>query len=168
MHSIIRFRFVTLGIALSGLAAAGVDAQVRRAQPGRSQVQVTIELKIGPDALKAAGSGACTHAPQASIYDLRAQLRAVRFAVSGQSVQLSFWDPLDGSEDMFTLAASTGTNARSVSTVRGGNAKGSGTAVFEPAGKGGTFRIDARTADGIPIAGTIKCDAFTPHMAEGG
>ena len=37
-----------------------------------------------------------------------------------------------------------------------------------PAGKGGTLTIDAKSKAGQAIAGTIKCDAFTPHIADGG
>jgi hypothetical protein len=55
-----------------------------------------------------------------------------------------------------------------ISTVRGGKPNGSGTATFEPAGKGGTFKIQAKTADGTVVAGSIKCDGFLPHFAEGG
>jgi hypothetical protein len=55
-----------------------------------------------------------------------------------------------------------------VSTVRGGQVTGSGKVTFEPSGKGGTFRVDATAADGTSISGTIRCDAFTPHVAEGG
>ena len=37
-----------------------------------------------------------------------------------------------------------------------------------PSGKGGVFTIEAKAADGTAITGTIKCDAFAPHTAEGG
>jgi hypothetical protein len=155
--------------ALAGAATATAAAQVRRTPgEGPAQVQVGVELKVGADSLQAAGAGTCTHAPQASIYNVRSQLRTARYASGGQSVQLTMWDPLDGSEDMFTLAASKGSNSRTVSTVRGGQATGSGKVTFEPSGKGGTFRVDAKAADGSSITGTIRCDAFTPHVAEGG
>jgi hypothetical protein len=28
--------------------------------------------------------------------------------------------------------------------------------------------VEAKAADGTAITGTIKCDAFAPHLAEGG
>jgi hypothetical protein len=43
-----------------------------------------------------------------------------------------------------------------------------GDVILTPAGKGGTRTIDAKSKAGEAIVGTIKCDAFTPHIAEGG
>ena len=45
-----------------------------------------------------------------------------------------------------------------------GNAKVS----MEQSGKGGTFTVYAKSAEGADIIGTIKCEAFAPHVAEGG
>jgi len=144
-------------------------AQIRR-EPGGTQVQVpvSVDLKIGNESFQATSSGSCTHAPQAAIYNVRSQLRTARLSAGDRSAQITFWDPLDGSDDMFNLAVSTGPSSGTVSTVRGGQPAGSGSVAFEPAGKGGTFRITAKTADGKPITGTITCQAFTPHVAEGG
>jgi len=166
MHPPITARAVIATTMLS-LAVLTAAAQVRR-EPGGAQVQVSVDLKIGGRSLQTNAGGSCTHAPQASINNIRSQLRTARFSAGERSAQLTFWDPLDGSNDMFTLAVSTGPSSSTVSTVRGGHPAGSGSVAFEPAGKGGTFRIEAKAADGTPIAGTIKCDAFTPHVAEGG
>jgi hypothetical protein len=70
---------------------------------------------------------------------------------------------------MVTLSVSTGNSSRQISTVRGGGAtSGSGKVTLEKSGSGGAFTIDAKTSDGASITGTIKCDAFAPHVAEGG
>jgi hypothetical protein len=66
------------------------------------------------------------------------------------------------------LSVTNGNVSQQVSTVRGGAATGSGKVTLERAGNGGTFSVDARTTSGTAISGTIKCDAFAPHMAEGG
>lgn len=147
------------------VAAAG--AQVRR-EPGRTAVELSLDLNAGGEVMKGTGTGACTHAPRASIYGVTSQLRTARLADGPKSIQITLWDPLDGSDDMFTVAFGSGDAAGTVSRVRGGTTAGSGTVTFEPSGKGGTFRIDAKTADGRAVSGTVTCSAFTPHVAEGG
>jgi len=166
MHQLASVRILT-GTIIVSVATLAATAQVRRAQPEQAQVKITIDLKIGSEPLQSAGSGSCTHAPQAAIYNVRSQLRSVRYSADGRAVQLTLWDPIDGADDMFSLSTTAGTT-RTISTVRGGSVVGSGKVTFEPAGKGGTFRVAAAAADGTAIAGTIKCDAFTPHIAEGG
>lgn len=139
--------------------------QTRTGGRAASTVPITVELKVGAETYQASGPGICTHAPQASIYDIRSQMWTARHeAGAGKSAQLTFWRPMDKSRDMFGLSV----NAARVSTVRGGQPSGSGTVQFEPEGKGGTFRVNAKTADGKAIVGTIKCDGFLPHTAEGG
>ena len=162
-----RRQVVTAALALATTAqwTSPASAQIRRAPTNGSSVSVSVDLKVGSDTVAATGTGQCTHAPQASIYNVRSQLWSVRHdAAPGKAVQLSLWRPADGSADMFTLSVGTIT----VSTVRGGQAAGSGTATFEPSGNGGSFRIDAKSANGQSISGSITCQAFTPHIAEGG
>ena len=156
--------FLLTLVLLAPVAASGQ----RRQQPGPTEAQIAVDLKIGAAPYQISGAGTCTHAPQAAIYNVRSQLRTVQHSGEGRSVQLTVWDPLDGSEDMFSLSTNVGTASRDVSTVRGGPVTGSGKVTFEPAGNGGTFRIAAKAPDGTSISGTIKCDAFTPHVAEGG
>jgi hypothetical protein len=67
---------------------------------------------------------------------------------------------------MFTLSVN-GKTTVSVTTVRS-QVSGSGKVTLAPAGKGGTFTIDAKAKTGESITGSIKCDAFTPAIAEGG
>ena len=45
---------------------------------------------------------------------------------------------------------------------------GTGTVILSTSAKGGTFTVAAKTTAGEAIAGTIKCEAFTPAIAEGG
>ena len=148
-------------------SVAIVSAQGRR-QSGAVQVPVVVNLKVGAETIQATGSGSCTHAPQAAIFSVKSHMRTARIGEGERSVQLTWWDPADGSDDMINLSVGTGSSSRNVSTVRGGQPSGSGTATFEAEGKRGTFRVQAKAADGTAIAGTITCEAFTPHVAEGG
>jgi hypothetical protein len=91
----------------------------------------------------------------------------VRHQEDGRSVQLTLWKPADGSAAMFSLSVN-GRKSTSLSTVRGGQVSGSGTVTLAPAGKGGTFTIDAKGPSGETFSGTFKCEAFTPAIAEGG
>jgi hypothetical protein len=126
-----------------------------------------VSLKVGSEVYDTKGQGSCTHAPIAAIYGVRAQMWSVRHEGGGRSVQLTFWKPSDASASMFSLSVS-GTKSTSVSTVRGGQVTGSGTVTLAASGKGGTFTVDAKPKSGEAIAGTIKCEAFTPAIAEGG
>lgn len=157
---------VIVSVIIVGLFAApkAADAQARRQAPEQKTVPVAVDLKVGSDALQGSGPGRCTHAPVASIYDVRAQMWTAAYEAGGKPVQLTFWRPTDKSADMFGLQAPR----VNVSTVRGGTPSGSGTVTFEPAGKGAIFKVQAKAADGTTIAGSIKCDAFLPHVAEGG
>src|SRR5688500_13728332 len=85
------------------LASVAAGAQ-RRQQPGQTEVQIAVDVKIGAEPYQISGAGTCSHAPQASIYNVRSQLRTVRHSSEGRSVQLTVWDPLDGSGDMFSLS----------------------------------------------------------------
>jgi hypothetical protein len=104
----------------------------------------------------------------ASIYNTVAELWSVQQSEAGQSLSLTLWKPKDGSGDMVTLSVTSGGVAHQVVTVRGGTTTGSGKVTLEKSGNGGTFSVNAKSGSGNAISGTIKCDAFAPHMAEGG
>ena len=159
----------TLSVAAVAITFATVLTradQVRR--QGSAEVPLEVSLKVGGAAYVAKGQGACTHARQASIYDVRAEMWSVRqTGEGGSSVELTFWKPSDGSASMFSLSLNA-TKSVSISTVKGGQVTGSGSVNLSPSAKGGTFTVDAKTRAGEAVAGTIKCEAFTPAIAEGG
>jgi hypothetical protein len=160
-----RMKLLVPIITMSLLGAAqAADAQARRQGPDQKTVPVTLDLKIGSESVQGSGPGRCTHAPAASIYDVRAQMWTAAYESEGKPVQLTFWRPTDKSPDMFGLQAPR----VNISTVRGGKPNGSGTVTFEPSAKGGIFKIQAKGADGTTVAGSIKCEGFLPHVAEGG
>lgn len=163
--------FQVMGCGLLMVAAAqGIQ---RRVAPGaqRPTVAVTIALQSAGGPYQFSGEGRCTYAPTASIYGILSEQWSVQQSEGSRSMALTFWKPKKGAETMFTLSMSSGSKSESVSTVKAPEApapEGSGTATFEPAGKGGTFKIAAKNARGGAITGTIRCDAFTPAIAEGG
>jgi hypothetical protein len=159
VHTVIAGSVIAIG------ATSIVLAQVRRERP--AEVPLEVSLNVAGRQYSAKGLGSCTHAPKASIYDVIAEMWTVRQQGDGGSVQLTLWKPADGSANMFTLAVSGATNT-TLSTVRGSEVSGSGKVTLTPAGKGGTLTIDAKSKAGQAIAGTIKCEAFTPHIADGG
>ena len=69
---------------------------------------------------------------------------------------------------MVTVSVNTGNTSHEVNTVRGAATSGSGKASLANTGAGGTFTLAAKTRTGTEITGTIKCEAFAPHTAEGG
>lgn len=154
----------TTALVVITCAVALPQAEQARQQTGPIQVPIEVSLKIGGQAFIAKGLGSCTHAPKASIYNVPAQLWSVNQRGDGGLVQLTLWKPADGSANMFSLSVK---NTR-ISTVKGGQITGEGTVTLAPSGKGGTLTVDAKTRTGEAIAGTIRCEAFTPHIADGG
>jgi len=159
------------GIAMaagSGLIAVEAAGQIRRQPPAAVQIPIHVSLKIAGEAFESSAAGKCTHAPKASIYNVLSELRSVELSADGRSTNLTWWHPLDGSADMVNLSISSASGSHSVSTVKGGQVMGSGTVTFEKVGSGGIFTVDVKTAKNVAISGTIKCDSFAPHLAEGG
>ena len=149
------------------LATVFVSADQVRRRSEPALVPLEISLTAGGEAYDAKAKGSCTHAPKAAIYGILSEMWTVRHRDDGRSVQLTLWKPADGSAHMFSLSFN-GKKSWTVSTVRGGQVSGSGTVALVPAGKGGTFTIDAKGPAGEAIGGTLKCEAFTPAIAEGG
>lgn len=159
---------ITTAIALAGTIAQ-VDAQ--RRPPGEAAPKQGIQaaLKVGSQTYDSTAPGKCTHAPTASIYQVISQMWSVQQSSEGRSLTLTMWRPKDGSGDMINLSVDSGKSSHDVSTVRGGEpVQGTAKVTFEKAGAGGTFTLDARAKDGTAVTGTIKCDAFAPHIAAGG
>ena len=155
---------ITLSVCI-----ARVEAQRRVAGQAQPKIAIQASLTVGGQKYQSNEPGKCTHAEKGMIYQTVAELWSVQQSSDGRSLTLSLWKPKDGSADMITLSVSDGSSSHELNTVRGGGStSGSATARMEKSGNGGIFTIDGRTKSGAPISGTIKCDAFAPHVAEGG
>lgn len=161
--------------ACSALLAASVAAAQRRTAPapafGDTKVGVAIAMQVAGEPYQFTGKATCTYEPRGYIYGLPAQQWRVDHSEGRRSLSLTYWRPSSGAPDMFTLMASTGAKSHTATTSKGpggGDVEGSGQVKLTPAASGGTFAIDATTASGSKISGSIKCDAFTTAMAEGG
>lgn len=159
-------------LVLSSLAAA--QRPVRRAPvatPDDDKVGVAIAIQAGGDSYRFTGRATCKHERRGSIYMVPASLWSVDHSEGTHGVHLTFWRPASGSGDMFTLSVRGGGKTYAASTVKtphGGSPEGSGQVRFAPEGAGGTFTVEATTASGTRISGTLKCDAFGAVYAEGG
>lgn len=161
--------FVCAAIVIPSIGAAQ-DLQAP-STPAETKVDVSIALKVAGQPYNFSGKAHCTHAPVASIYDVNAQQWRVEHNEGLRSVTLTFWRPVAGSGDMFTLLCTIGGKSYLVNTVKtndGGTIQGSGKVTFTPSKPGGTFTIEATTENGVTIMGTIKCSAFSPAVEEGG
>jgi len=139
--------------------------------PEEAKVDVSIALKVAGQPYNFSGKASSTHEPFASIYGMKAQLWMIRHNEGRRSVSLTFWRRTDGSGDMFALSCTISDKSYDVNTIKtngGGTIQGSGKVTFTPSKPGGTFTIDATTANGLAITGTIKCSAFSAMVAEGG
>jgi hypothetical protein len=148
-----------------------VNIHAQRRAPGQAQANQTIQVSLnaGGSTFQSSAPGKCTHAPVASIFNTVAEMWSVQQSAQGRSLSLTLWKPKDGSAEMITLSVNSGNVSHQVNTVRGGSStSGSGKVTLKAAGTGGTFSVDAKTSSGAAITGTITCDAFAPHMAEGG
>jgi hypothetical protein len=149
--------------------SSATEAQRRVAGQAQPTQRIEAALKLGGEAYTSSEPGKCTHAPTASIYQVVSELWSVQQSSDGRSLSLSFWRPKDGSADMVTFSVTSGNTSHQINTVRGaGTTSGSGKVTLEKSGNGGTFPVDARAASGVAVIGTIKCDSFAPHVAEGG
>jgi len=161
--------FVCAALAIPSIGA--VQGRCAQSTPEETKVDVSIALKVAGQPYNFSGKVHCTYAPLASIYDTNAQQWMVEHNEDQRSVSLTFWRPASGSGDMFTLRCTISGKSYLVNTVKtsgGGTIQGSGKVTFTPSEPGGTFTIDATTANGFAITGTIKCSAFSPAVAEGG
>lgn len=161
-------------LATAGLVAvAAVTTGAQRRVPGQrpdNTVPVTVTLRAGAEAYNFTGKATCSHAPVASIYDLRAERWTVDQSDGSRSATLALWHPASGN-DLVSLALNIGNKRYSVSTIKvgsNGTVEGSGKITLAREGAGGTFTVDATAANGTKITGTVKCDAFTAAIAEGG
>lgn len=161
--------FVCVALVLPSIGA-GQDLRTP-STPEETKVVVSIALKVAGQPYNFSGKARGTYAPIASIYGTNAQQWRVEHNEDRQSVSLTFWRPTAGSGDMFTLHCTINGKSYVVSTVKtsgGGTIQGSGKVTFSPSKPGGTFTIDATTADGLTITGTIKCSAFSAPVDVGG
>jgi len=130
--------------------------------------QADVALEVGGKKVQASGQGECKAAPQASIYGVNAALYSVSQSIPNQrSLNLSVWQPKDGSPNMISLRLWDGKNTYTVDTVKGGSkkdTKGSGNATVS----GTTITLDAVAASGEKITGRIQCRSFGGIRAEGG
>ena len=160
-----------LGIATAIALAGSIHIDAQRRAPGEAPAKQGIQaaLKVGTQTYDSKAPGRCTHAPMAAIYNVVSQMWSVQQSSDGGSLSLTFWRPKDGSGDMVNVSIDTGSSSHNVSTVRGGGpVEGTGKVTLAKSGAGGTFTLDARAKNGTALTGTIKCDAFAPHIAEGG
>lgn len=166
MITINSFRAVIITVLGVASMLAPLSAQRRPAgQPPETKVPATINLKVAGAAYTFSGPATCEHLQRGSIYDTPAERWSVQQADGSRSLSLTVWRPLAGGEDMITLSVSDGGKRADVDTVKGRQqtqTTGSGRVKFAPAGKGGTFTIEAKTTSGSAIAGTIACESFTP------
>jgi hypothetical protein len=162
-------RMITV-ICCGSLLVASVAAQ-RRVPGEKPTVGVIIALNAGTDTYQFKGQARCTHAPKAAIYGVLSERWMVQHSDDSRSATLTLWKPKNGSGEMFSLSISSGSRSRRVTTVKASGAPapvGSGQVTLAPSASAGTFTVDAKTADGTAITGTITCDAFLPAIAEGG
>jgi hypothetical protein len=134
--------------------------------PALAFAQADISLQVGLQKYSASGAGECKHAPRARIYDIPAALYSVSQRGAKDSLNLSVWQPADGKPNMVSLNVTAGGKSYVVDTVK--NKKGSGKAVVESSGRGGTITLDAVAASGEKITGKIQCRSFGGVQAEGG
>ena len=164
-------------VMLSALAvivlSTSFSAQRRPAgsTPQDQTVAVAIDLRVNGAPYTFKGQAVCHHLAKGSIYNTLAERWSVQHSEKENSVNVTLWHPLAGGSDMVTLAVATGGKRYDVTTVKGpqgtGSA-GSGSARLTREGAGGTLTIEATTAAGAEIAGTVKCERFTaPEVVAG-
>ena len=147
------------------------EPAVSEATGAPGEVPLKIELSAGGDRAELAGTGRCTHAPQASIYGTPAALWQIQDSGTGDigHATLTVWRPASGGgADQFSMAIGSGDRQHRISTVKGGEIVGSGTVVMHPTGDGAHFEVVGKDAEGRSIRASFQCERFAEHVAEGG
>ena len=132
---------------------------------------VETDLQVAGRKFRSNAPGECKSAAEAAIYGVRAAMTMISQRQGDQSLRLALWQPRDGSPPMLQLEISSGAARQSVDTMRGGtrkDTKGTAKASMARTGAGGTVTVDATTATGERITGTVRCAAFGGVQAEGG
>ena len=149
-----------------------VVAQRRQLQPSGDAAEVTLNIngKVGGKSFQAAGTGACQHAPEASIRGASASLWLVQFSSQHEGLKqlnLTLWRLKDGGPDQVSLSLETKSGAHRVESGTGEN-QGEATVVILPNGPGGRLEITGKDAEGKRLELAIDCPAFSPVEAAGG
>ena len=158
------------GVMVAVAGSGALVAQGRRpaGDPEKSGTAMQVSLNAGGQRYESSAPGECTHAPTASIDGVASELWTAHQSDKDKSLNLSLWQPKDGSRPMVSLTVTMGSSTHRVSTVRGASLAGNAKTQFQTAARGGTITVYAKSAEGADIIGTIKCATFTPHVAEGG
>jgi len=157
-------RAAVFALALGTLGASLSPAPAQSQAP--VPVKVTFTVAGSTETLR--GTGECGHEPRASIYDVEASLWTAQYTEGDRHVVLSYWRPLDGSGDQFSLSVQSGPTDHRISTVKGAELEGSGRSTFQPTSVGGRFEISGKDQAGAALSGTIECARVGPISAVGG
>src|SRR6476660_4997283 len=128
-----RQHFVS-GVIMAVIGSVALAAQARRA-PGEPEIWHTamkVSLTAGGQRYESSAAGTCTHAPTASIAGVASELWTAEQSDNGKSLNLSVWQPKDGSRTMVSLSVRSGSSSHRVSTVPGTPPVGNAKASFEP------------------------------------
>lgn len=157
-------RAAVLALAL-GMLGASLSPAPARAQ---ARVPVKVTFSVGGRTETLRGTGECGHEPRASIYDIEASLWMAEYTEDNRHVALSYWRPLGGGGDQFSLFVQSGPTDHRISTVMGAEPEGSGSSTFQPTSMGGRFEISGKDQTGAALSATIECARFGPISAVGG
>ncbi len=131
-----------------------------------------ISVTVGTKSYRARGNGECQHAPVASIYGNPAMLWRAGYSAAENAnipyLALTVWRPAGGSAEQFTLGMRVGSESYDVTTVKGSQLVGKGSAAVRNAGAGGRLEIKGEDAGGTDLTVLVSCATFTEAIAEGG
>jgi hypothetical protein len=151
-------------------AAAPVPTQSRSAT--RGTVPMTITGRVARHKFETSATGECATSAESSIYDVPAtQWRAAFAGDEGSNLQhlnLTVWRPRSGGPDMANLSLQSGEIDHRISTVKGGELVGSGTAGARAEGRAGTLTVSGKDDHGHDVELSVRCERFDEVVAEGG
>jgi hypothetical protein len=137
----------------------------------RGTVPMKVTASVDGDEDESSGPGECAGSADASIYDVPATLWRAAYQDSdddGPRLNLTLWRPKAGGADMVTLSLWSDETTHRISTVKGGQITGSGTAGVRPQGKGGILTVSGEDDHGHAVELSVECERFDEVVAEGG
>jgi hypothetical protein len=150
-----------------GREAARAATPVTPGPAGSTRMEIT--GTVAGERVSVSGTGECKHAADGSIFDRPAALWTARYSGSDgeglQSLNLTFWRERSGTESL-SLAVHMDQKTHRIATTEGGERQGSGRATLD--GGTGAFDIDGTSDVGGKVSLRLRCERFTPLVAEGG
>jgi hypothetical protein len=163
---------IAILVLVSGTQAASAQRRAPGSRPAEEVTDIGITARLGSKSFSSKVSGTCKYEPSASIYNVPAALYQIEAQGPAKGeikrLNLTLWQPKDGSADQVSLLLETGSRTSRIDVNPRSAATGNASLRIKPSGEGGSLELKGKDAKGTPLSLTIDCPTFSAVAAEGG